>query len=506
MKGYDRNQRTGHLLIFTSKKNPRDNFSLFFPVGGLEEFDSLLKINEGFQKCFHALGMEEEYFFNEQSADDINKIAEIVPEIEEKRMVRFDVSQFIDEHSNFIDGFANTILERLASRAEPIFPAIRAGAIATGANFWDREKEFVSMWKKISNGKNLLLRSPRRYGKSSLLKFIQQNPPDDWTICYVDVQGGKSAEDFIELILDGLIRSKECNVCLPQYRLSQELWKLNEAAKIEIKRQERRKIKADWKAYGHALFESMNSNGKKMLLILDEFSYLIEDIIGIDGGETVRGLTAWFYAERQAMKNLLFILSGSEHLPSFLEKYDIDGNIDDLESVPLALFDVPAAKAFIFLLFAKEGISVRLPEITKILALMGEPIPYFLQIFVDLLCTTCRQKGEILSEDIDLIYYQQLLGPDSKRHFESVELQIERYDRYQKRGRLGAEKILNELANKEKVDRQELINVWSEKTGSVDKFDTILNLMKDDFYIFEENGKVSFASRLIKEWWARHGI
>jgi uncharacterized protein len=505
MKLYDKNQKTGHLLAFFSKKKRGDNFSIFLPVRGLEEFDSLLEVTGGFEKCHKEMGLHEEYNLLESSLDDVAKVSEIIPEIDEKRMVRFDVSQFIDEKSQFIPNFAQTILKRLASRTDPIWPDIRTGAIATGASFYDRERDVSLIWEKLTNGRSLLLRSPRRYGKSSLLKYIQQNPRESWNVCYVDLGGDKSAEDYIERILDGLIRYRECNVCLPAHLSACEPWKKNEADKRTLRLQERGKIKDHWKDYGHALFESMNSTEKKMLLILDEFSYMIEDIIATGNMDEVGSLMTWFHDERRKMKNLSFILSGSEHLPLLLEKYGIRGHIDDLENVHLTLFDDQTARELIFLLLTKEGVSGNLPEINKILNLMGDAIPFFLQVFVDLLCSICREKGEVTLEDIESIYYQQLIGPDSKRHFESVEQQLYRYDRYKPHGRSGAEGLLNQLSVRDRVDRGDLEAIWSEKTGSADKFDTILGVMKDDFYISERDGSVCLTSKLIKDWWAKHG-
>jgi hypothetical protein len=42
MRLRDENQKTGHLLVFISKEERANNFSFFFPVEGLEQFDSLL--------------------------------------------------------------------------------------------------------------------------------------------------------------------------------------------------------------------------------------------------------------------------------------------------------------------------------------------------------------------------------------------------------------------------------------------------------------------------------
>ncbi len=42
--------------------------------------------------------------------------------------------------------------------------------IAQGADFWNREKEMQDLVRHARNGNNVMLFSPRRYGKTSLVR------------------------------------------------------------------------------------------------------------------------------------------------------------------------------------------------------------------------------------------------------------------------------------------------------------------------------------------------
>jgi hypothetical protein len=65
---------TGHLLSFISKKDRSDNFSLFFPVEGLEQFDTLLEVTKGFEKCLKAWpGMYDYMGYSISDYGDIEK-------------------------------------------------------------------------------------------------------------------------------------------------------------------------------------------------------------------------------------------------------------------------------------------------------------------------------------------------------------------------------------------------------------------------------------------------
>jgi hypothetical protein len=506
MRLRDENQKTGHLLTFASKEERADNFSFFFPVEGLEQFDSLLKVIKGIERYFQ--GFKNNYEFIGNSVADIGRLEEVFSEIDKSRMLRFELEEFLAEDSQFIEDFAKIVIERQIKKESPIFPSIRPGAMATGSNFYDRNKEIEEIWRKVQKGENLLLRAPRRYGKSSILDHISKNPLPGWRICYVDLEGGKSTEDFVEFTLKGLIQKKECSVCLPKSLSALELWKKSESNKLRVLRDERKKIRENWQEYVETILKSIDSGEDRFLLIFDEVSFLLEDMIGPRDQDKnkVNELMLWFREARKKTKRISFILSGSEHLPSFLESFGIDGHLDDLETVHLALFESQVAREFVFLVLAGKKIVIRLPEIYSTLALMGEPIPYFLQLFLDILSRVCAEMRSLSFDQIEKAYHQELLGPESKRYFETIQLQLERYNRYGERYRAGAESILDELAVNDLVDLGHLEVIWKEATESKERFEVILSILQDDFYVKQENGKAFFASKLLKDWWERHGL
>ena len=504
MRIRDENQKTGHLLAFISKEKREDNFSFFFPVEGLGKFDALLKIIKGFENCSESV--KEKYHFIGYSVADISRIEDIFPEIDKLWMLQFDLEEFLTEDSQFVENFAKLVIARQARKEGPMFPDIITGPMATGSNFYDRVEELKEIWENLKMGENLLLRAPRRFGKSSLLNHISKNPLPGWRICYVDLEGGKSSEDFVEHILTGLIHKEECNACLPKHLIGLEVWKESAGKKLEVVRQERKQIRESWQEYAETILASMDSVTDRSLLILDEVSFLLEDMIASNYQDKVNELMAWFHDVRKKTKKLSFILSGSEYLPTFLESFGIGGQLHDLKTVHLGLFNKEITREFIFLTLAGKKTAVRLSEIDLMLTLIGEPIPYFLQLLLDTLSRVCQEWGNLSRDQIETIYYQELLGPESKRYFETIQLQLERYNRYGERCRAGAESVLDELAVNDSVDIDHLEVIWEGATGSKDRFDVILSILQDDFYVRQENGKAFFSSKLLKDWWERHGL
>lgn len=75
--------------------------------------------------------------------------------------------------------------------------------------FCDRKKETEDMIKRIQNGYNIVLKSPRRIGKSSLIKhvFCQPEITDQYNTLYVDIYGTKCAADFIKEFQNGFLNA-----------------------------------------------------------------------------------------------------------------------------------------------------------------------------------------------------------------------------------------------------------------------------------------------------------
>lgn len=499
MKVLNKLNKVGHLLAFSNREEVSDNFSFFLPVEGLAQFEALNKVVDGFRAVSE--DYEKDYEFKTYSVADIGRVREVFPQVDEDRLLRLDLESLLDDRPELHTGFANLLVSRQAG-GRSRFPSLVTGGLATEDNFFDREDELKDIWDRLDQGKNLLLRAPRRFGKSSLAMRLFRQPRESWRVCYVDLEGGDSGEDFVLSILKGLTGREEWADCLPENLAKCRIWEKNEVQRHDLLRGNRDKIKDAWQASAEELFRRMDAGPGRFLLILDEFSFLLEDMIGSDGQqiEQVRDFMSWFSNVRKGSEKLTFLLTGSEHLPNFLDSFGLSGNLGDLENVHLQPFGLEKSREFIFLALTGLDIAPTPGDIKRILELMGKPIPYFLQLFLDLLAMECRQAGTLSGSGIGDVYFQKLLGPEAKRYFEFLERQLERYQRRGPLARTGAEAILDNLAVKDSMDLQDLENVWR-MAGGQGKFEAVLALLKDDFYIQETDGRVSLAARMIKDWW-----
>lgn len=81
------------------------------------------------------------------------------------------------------------------------------GTVVTGENFADREEEVDVLLDDLTSGQNVILFSPRRYGKSSLIKATIEKLGSDYIVIECDMMGATNKERFIKLYSDAIFRS-----------------------------------------------------------------------------------------------------------------------------------------------------------------------------------------------------------------------------------------------------------------------------------------------------------
>ena len=84
------------------------------------------------------------------------------------------------------------------------------GKAASGENFTDREKEAIRLQSNFRNGVNTILISPRRWGKTSLVKKVGKLVESDrLKVVYIDIFACRSEADFYKSFVEAVLKHKE---------------------------------------------------------------------------------------------------------------------------------------------------------------------------------------------------------------------------------------------------------------------------------------------------------
>ncbi|MDE1818317.1 MAG: hypothetical protein KGI19_06915, partial [Thaumarchaeota archaeon] len=84
------------------------------------------------------------------------------------------------------------------------------GSIVSGKSFTDRKNELREFVSDLASGTNLIIFSPRRYGKTSLMmKVMEDLKKKDIMCAYIDLFPASSKERFIEIFTNSIAKVKE---------------------------------------------------------------------------------------------------------------------------------------------------------------------------------------------------------------------------------------------------------------------------------------------------------
>ncbi|UAA37753.1 ATP-binding protein [Paraneptunicella aestuarii] len=379
---------------------------------------------------------------------------------------------------------------------------ISIGSPAEGNNFYGREQEQTEIWEK-TGADNLLMLAPRRIGKTSLLKRLRDTAHAQNASVYYC-----SFADCIEeeACIDHLYRTLN----LPNWKKHVQRFSstLKQITKVNTNGIELGSgQKKDWQATAQhfsAQVDNLDNGGKRIIVCVDELPIFILALLKQENGkERVRHFLNWFRSLRQAYNHKIkWILAGSIGLDTITARHNMGDTINDLVSFPLGEFPEHIASEFVKALLTSYN-KVISDEVNQyLLSKIGWKIPYYLQLLVEHI-KKLNTSGAVTIEDVNQAFVE-LLKPANRNYFD--------YWHQRLNEQLGppdnqhAVLLLNHISRSANgVQKATLKQALEHKTGKLTQEDNLLryllDMLENDGYIIESNGRYQFRLSLLGEYW-----
>ncbi|NIR48905.1 hypothetical protein GWO43_10750, partial [candidate division KSB1 bacterium] len=262
-------------------------------------------------------------------------------------------------------------------------PELIVGSPPRGEDYFGQEELIENIWEKLKHD-NVLLVAPRRFGKTGAMYKLLDKPRKPYRPLYMDVEHIEAAADFMVELIANLIRDKHFA------RIIDSAWKGTkgigqfirnlpatiELGGVKVELREKTDIPQNWLSYGERVMSLLAKDGPPLLLLMDEFAVMINNMALENEGE-VKQLLRWFRGARIAPDTQTrFVIGGSINLVSTLDALGLVDTVKDLATVRLKPFDQVTAKKYIEAIFASRKIKVSSEIVQAILDLVGAPIPY----------------------------------------------------------------------------------------------------------------------------------
>lgn len=380
---------------------------------------------------------------------------------------------------------------------------IVTGNIVKGDDLYGRDYELDLLWKTVEKD-SLLLTSPRRYGKTSVVKAMEDNPRAGWSVIYVDMEGSSDPPEFVAE-LSKRVSTTPLQKTRNLFRSARDATdELHLPGLVGVKLRE---PDVSWKEDGTEIFCELKKSSPKSIVIIDELpTYLLamQEKYG-DGGSTISAFLHWLRRIRQDLQ-IRFVVCGSIGIDTIVDKYRLENSVNDFARLQLLPFDDETAKGMITTLLDRYGIGHTDDLVKEIMESIGLQVPFFIQLMLkEIRDRTDFGRKDLTSEIISDSYWKGLLGAEGKKdfawYFERLRTEFRGNDHR------AALEILHLLARVPSAPEAELAEIHSEITQRDDEpgFRRILHVLETGFYIARSDAGITFHNKVLRDLWIQEG-
>jgi AAA+ ATPase superfamily predicted ATPase len=392
----------------------------------------------------------------------------------------------------------------------------RVGSPVRGVDFYGREAFVDLVWEKLKGG-NVLLAAPRRFGKTSVMYRLIDEPRYDFKLVHADLEHLIEPADLIAHLVVQLAKDDRLSKIAGKLSyFPKTLWSrfretFEEVDLLKLKVKLREKLRQRWQDEGEELFRRVADSQNTVVFILDEFPMMIDRMArSKTHREEAKTMLRWLRALRLSpnLKNIRFLIAGSIGIGQVLNELGEIAAINDFEQIRLDPFSPKIANALLAELAATQRLSLSKPSKRKMLELIGTPIPYFIQVIFSEVAKAYAQDNEpITPKRIERIYREKVLGVDCKTYFDHYYGRLRDY--YQPYEEKAIKRMLRELAVVGSLTRDACYQFYREGVGNradIEEFNRMMTDLENDFYVhFDADARrYEFASKLLRDWWLRH--
>jgi hypothetical protein len=375
------------------------------------------------------------------------------------------------------------------------------GNVATGKYYYPRTDIVEEIWNELEKGSFVLLAAPRRVGKTSVLRDLEQNPRKPYRTKFQSVQAVQSAEEFYKTIYDLIVTcfnsSKRLGEWFKKYLQSRTVSEVTIEGSVKFEK----KTFPYQDEINKLLLKFDDSIKETVVLLLDELPEVLHRLDQKGKKDEALSILSQLRVWRQNdFKKLQFVFAGSIGIHYVVKT--ITGrvsDINDLVKVICAPLNEMEAKDYIQ--WATEDASIQYDD--DLMEYLLKKIqhyftPYFLNLMLGEIDKTAKKQGntEITSLEIDTAFNKIVKSND---YFKDWKKRLEDY--MPNEDFLFVNEILIHIAHKDVISIQAIYDKATKYGKETDYMDFINDLEEDGYIITDVDGNFQFISPFLKVFW-----
>ena len=378
--------------------------------------------------------------------------------------------------------------------------------------YFHRPAVVKKIQRQLNNNEHLLISAPRRIGKSSILKYLKNNPASGAINLYIAVQSVDSSDEFFKKLFNELIKNAAVFKSVEQYlqgikqNLKNYITRITDvefsitklSAKVTVGDSE----PIDYYQECLAIFTALERH-QRISIFFDEFPDVLTNIrdknLAIKFLQQHRDLR-----EALSDKALNFVYTGSTGLKNAvkrLDRLDLINDFYEIKIPPLTTIEAFELLSRLALGYAEYNAYFTLTEKTKcyITEKISWKLPYYMQIICSELFEQYEDDGiELTETSVDAVLTAIVRSNSTHAdYFENWKRRLR--SSFLEREYPFAIEVLNYIAIHERITAA-VFHDLSVK-HQVDDHHYVLDVLIHDGYISEDRQQYGFNSVLLKEWW-----
>ncbi|TMP29317.1 ATP-binding protein [Pseudoalteromonas rubra] len=387
-----------------------------------------------------------------------------------------------------------------------------AGQVVRGDKYFPREKDQNKLLRRLRDGSHLLVLAPRRVGKTSMLFYLQDNPPDGYVFLYNIVQSCATEHEYYKQIIDNLFHSEFTDQLSSLFKWGKDqIDKFRSsitgvsvgATGIKFDQQDRQLTHRDLSAALNAL-----TLDKKLVLIIDEFPDVVEKIYDQQDHKSAESFLSGcreLWSEQRLNQHVQFVLTGSIGLDTLVSKMALSDLINVLIPVSIAPLSQAQGREFINTLNHREQEPIQIDATAQdyLLDKVGWLMPYYIEILWMQLVDVYFDEGldSVSPANIDAAY-NTLFSIQYQSHFNHW---AERLNRFADSEKALASDVLTAMCEHAQLPGSHLFNLSQASRYQQINCQYVIDCLIHDGYIFINQAQCyQFTSPMLKEWWGRY--
>lgn len=391
---------------------------------------------------------------------------------------------------------------------------VSVGAPVKGANFFNRDAEIKSLWRRLQD-RHVLLLAPRRVGKTSLLMRLEEEASrlKNLRPVYLTVEGAQDEVGFLSALTEKIsaahgsrpFRWKRVSAWLSR--------KANKVKQVDIKggvgfdsadptlaeqaatlASGLRELKGDW------------------IIFLDELPVFVLRLLKADPtAARARAFLEWFRSLRQDLTSMKdgsvrWCVAGSIGLDTLSRRHNMAASINDLHPMNIGPFDERHAHSYLQALAESYEISLDEAVRRRVLEHVEWLIPYYLGIFFDEIYTAIHDHSERPTPELVDRVHAHIIGPTRRAYFDTWWQRLVEQLGEPEAG--WAQTVLGACAADPAGRRRDTLSLAlgphvADPERRELELDMLLDLLVSDGYLVEEGERFRFRTGLLRQYWLK---